>query len=45
MSKIRDCKEQAKDLLVNMGRGGASKEEMEQVLARFHVSLGNFFGV
>lgn len=22
-----------------------SKEEMEQVLARFHVSLGNFFGV
>ena len=32
MSKIRDCKEQAKDLLVNMGRGGASKEEMEQAI-------------
>ena len=32
MSTIRDCKEQAKELLVNMGRGGASKEEMEQAI-------------
>lgn len=32
MSDIRDCKEKAKELLVDMARGGASKEEMEQAI-------------
>lgn len=32
MSKIRDCKEEAKELLVNMGLGGATKEEMEKAI-------------
>lgn len=32
MSNIRDCKEKAKELLIDMARGGASKEEMEQAI-------------